>query len=81
MQFTVEGNYLIKCSWRWESKKRDASRFLKMFPDRRQNFNGLKHLSQKVRNCSEQNFLLVYSARQDFKFCQKKRPWATIFLR
>ena len=46
MRFIVADHIIISCSWL--NKKYEAKHFLKMFPDRGQSFNGLKHLTEKV---------------------------------
>ena len=43
---TVGDHIIINCSW--INKKYETNHFLKMFPDRRLSFNGLKHLTEKV---------------------------------
>ena len=46
MRFTIENQYLIKCSW--INKTYEAKPFNKMIPDRWQSLRGLKHRMEKM---------------------------------
>jgi len=50
-------HHLIKCSW--VNKKYKANRFLKMFPDKRKNFCGLKHLLEKMTAVASHVWVMV----------------------